>query len=304
MSEENIILHSSNCTLTWDFVRHQASTWRLQGIDNVFDVFSFSNYVFYIGEEGVFGVEQPPFQPTERDCIPLPSPDVNTLTPFLFLPHQRKHVNIKRTSGPDSCNPHFRDYQTSLIYEIIETEESNGDPYGPEPVIKTIYRYHFHFNSSNPAKSSLDLIEASTVCRPQTEQPPETPHILHLHPYQHFNGRLGAIWAEEAEDEEYAEWSTTSIFFSLSSRFDPASAKLAFSGSEGSSTVVPDPRDLQLVRFWDKPDPVEEDSDTEEYEDPLNALTCEFCPHTGRVAVLWENANVGVTQVTLYDFLA
>ena len=62
-----------------------------------------------------------------------------------------------------------------------------------------------------------------------------------------------------------------------------------------AATVVPDPRDLRLVKFWDN-------SSGAENEDPVTALACEFCPHTGRVVVLWDSLMEGTRQVILYDF--
>ncbi|KAJ2934079.1 hypothetical protein H1R20_g2983, partial [Candolleomyces eurysporus] len=295
LGDDKVIFHANSVTFVWDFVQNHVSMWCLEGVPQVYDVFSFGTHMFYLGLEGIFGLERPPFEPIECNCIIVPPASTsNTLTisPAFSILHQRRHENVDRVSGPDSCNSRILNY-APIIYEITETEQQNDDNSTidvdiPQPRVTTIHRYRFRFNPTRPTESKLDLIESSTAHR--------RPLMLNPQPYSLSNGRLAAVWTEDYEDIQNEHWQTTSLFLSLSSKFDPTTHCDPHSVVD-PTIELPIRTELGLVKFCD----VEPSDDEDDETPPLNALACEFCPQTGRAIVLWESEYM--SWVTLYDFL-
>ncbi|KAJ2913047.1 hypothetical protein MD484_g7367, partial [Candolleomyces efflorescens] len=236
--EEKIIFHANSATFVWDFVHDHFSMWRLDDLPQINDVFSYDNFMFYLGIEGIFGLERPPFVPVESNCIVVPSPstpntDTLVISPAFSIPHQRNHENVDRVSGPDSCNNRIRsNVNVPVIYEITETEprddlvnipDGTGDSAQYQPRVTTIYRYRFQFDALNPSRSKLDLIEVSTVHKTGYTDTADLrqPLILNPQPYSLSNGRLSAVWTDDYEDPEGQSWRTVSLFLSLSTKFDP-----------------------------------------------------------------------------------
>jgi hypothetical protein len=262
----------------------------------------------------------PPFEPLDKDWVALPTKakplGTTTLRPSFCIPHEIKHSidSGNQVSGPNVCNARLRARHAEVFYEITEfkpLKDASGLPTTTKKDQISVYRYLFAFNTTHPAQSTLKLTESAALCRPPGSRPktllPGEEVDLVPGPYQYSDRRLGCIWMEDIGNDEEG-WRARSLHFSLSSPFErspwpmqvqapallgPRTRNKWRFGSNNRSSFVQVTK-LGLVKFWDSPS-CEED-------DPESVLACEFCPSTGRVAILSDGQTE--TWVTMFDLLA
>ncbi|RXW22190.1 hypothetical protein EST38_g3656 [Candolleomyces aberdarensis] len=189
LSESEILFQTEDATMIWDASQSQASVWLIDIEDTpeICGVFTFSNHVLYITAKGVYGVERPPSQPIGEDWIVLPTSveprAAATLRPSFFIPHELEHTidSGDQVSGPNVCNPRFREHHEEVFYEITEFEPlmdvdgkvTTKSKQTRDPI--SVYRYLFTFDSSHPEKSTLKLTESAAVSRPPGSSPKSLP---------------------------------------------------------------------------------------------------------------------------------
>ncbi|KAJ2918137.1 hypothetical protein MD484_g2240, partial [Candolleomyces efflorescens] len=273
LDSDRVILHIHKSTLIWDLPSKQISAWTLDEILPVCDLFPNQGHIFYITAAGVYGVKPSPFQPL-CDGQLLSVPLQETAVATLFASHKEVH-SVSTSHGVVWGNHRgisLEDAQ-SLTYELKEEADERI----------TFLRYRFQFTPANLLTSTLRLVHSSSQLVKDLNIGGCTDLLLKTD--QSCEDRRIALWTEGP----YSDFEGA-VFLSPREAFDDEAA--GYDSIE--SWTNPRVSDLKII-------PVPVINSGTNVDENFYALVPDFCPASGRVAVLWLGENEYLIRV--HDFL-